>query len=394
MLDACYSANVSFIKHPNTKGAFMGKHLVIVGAGHAHLTVLKNLKEFKNFGHDVTVVSASPLHYYSGMGPGMLSGIYRPEEIRFNVKKLSEDRGAVFVEDKVVKVQPDTRKISLQSGNEIPYDVISLNTGSFVPVAESMDADETVFTVKPIENLLKANRRITEILETRELKATVVGGGPTGVEIAGNLDRLVRDNSGKCRITFVAGTRLLAEFKASVRQRALKSLGGRGVQVIEGARLSTIQEGAVVLSDGTILESDIIFMATGVKPSSLFEDSGLPTGSDGGLLVNQYLQSVSFPEVFGGGDCISFEPQPLAKVGVYAVRQNPILLHNLLSTLNGHELQQFVPQKSVLLALNLGDGTAIVHWHGMVWGNKIGFALKDYIDRKFMGEFQVSGELG
>ena len=116
----------------------MGKHLVIVGAGHAHLTVLKNLQEFKNSGHDVTVVNASPLHYYSGMGPGMLSGIYRPEEIRFNVKKMSEDRGAVFVEDKVVKIHPQERKIDLQSGNQIAYDVISLNTGSFVPVADSM----------------------------------------------------------------------------------------------------------------------------------------------------------------------------------------------------------------------------------------------------------------
>jgi hypothetical protein len=55
----------------------MGKHLVIVGAGHAHLTVLKNLKKFKEAGHRVTVVSSSPMHYYSGMGPGMLSGIYR-----------------------------------------------------------------------------------------------------------------------------------------------------------------------------------------------------------------------------------------------------------------------------------------------------------------------------
>ena len=372
----------------------MGKHLVIVGAGHAHLTVLKNLQEFRNSGHDVTVVSASPLHYYSGMGPGMLSGIYRPEEIRFNVKKLSEDRGAAFVEDKVVKVKPEERKIDLQSGNQISYDAISLNTGSFVPVADSMATDETVFTVKPIENLLKANRKIIEILKTQELTATVVGGGPTGVEVAGNLDRLVRNESGKCRITLVAGTRLLPQFKASVRQRALNSLSGRNVQVMEGVRLAAVKEGAVELSDGAVLESDIIFMAIGVKPSLLFEDSGLPTGRDGGMLVNQYLQCVSHPEIFGGGDCISFEPQPLAKVGVYAVRQNPILLHNLLSTLNGHELRQFVPQKSILLALNMGDGTAIVHWHSMVWGGRLGFALKDYIDRKFMGLFQISGELG
>ncbi len=372
----------------------MGKHLVIVGAGHAHLTVLKNLKEFKNSGHDVTVVSASPLHYYSGMGPGMLSGIYRPEEIRFNVKKLSEDRGAAFVEDKVVKVKPDERKIDLQSGNQISYDVISLNTGSFVPVAESMTDDETVFTVKPIENLLKANRKISEILKTGDLTATVVGGGPTGVEVAGNLDRLVRNESGRCRITLVAGTRLLSQFKASVRQRALNSLGSRNVQVMEGVRLAAAKDGAVELSDGAVMECDIIFMAIGVKPSLLFEDSGLPIGRDGGMLVNQFLQSVSYPEIFGGGDCISFEPQPLAKVGVYAVRQNPILLHNLLSALNGHELRPFVPQKSILLALNLGDGTAIVHWHSMVWGGRLGFAVKDYIDRKFMRLFQVSGELG
>ena len=88
----------------------MGKQLVIVGAGHAHLTILKNLQEFTDAGHEVTVVSSSSLHYYSGMGPGMLSGIYRPEEIRFNVKKMSEDRGAVFIEDKVVKIHPQKKE--------------------------------------------------------------------------------------------------------------------------------------------------------------------------------------------------------------------------------------------------------------------------------------------
>jgi len=148
-------------------GGQMKKHLVIVGAGHAHLTVLKYLEEFKKLGHNATVVSSSPLHYYSGMGPGMLSGIYRPEEIRFNVKKMSQDRGAAFVEDTVVKIQPDERKIVLLSGNEISYDVISFNTGSFVPLEGQMHADEAVITVKPIENLLKARRKIIEALKKR-----------------------------------------------------------------------------------------------------------------------------------------------------------------------------------------------------------------------------------
>ena len=371
----------------------MGKKVIIVGAGHAHLTILKNLQEFKTAGHDVTVVSSSCLHYYSGMGPGMLSGIYRPEEIRFNVKKMSEDRGAVFIENKVVKIHPQKKEIDLQSGQTLPYDVMSVNTGSFVPVDAPDSSDDWVITVKPIENLLNARRKIIAALKTKELKITVVGGGPTGVEVAGNLDRLVRNESGKCRITLVAGTRLLRQLKAGVRNRVLNSLAGRKVQVIEDTRVSSIKDKSVALSDGRDVESDIVFVAVGVKPSPLFEKSGLTIGQDGGMLVNRYLQSVAYPEIFGGGDCISFQPQPLAKVGVYAVRQNPILFNNLLGSLKGTALEPFHPQKAVLLAFNLGDGTAVVQWHSIVWGGRLGFALKNYIDQTFMKNFQISGEL-
>ena len=75
----------------------MGKHLVFVGGGHAHLTALVRLKEYIRRGHKVTLISPSPYQYYSGMAPGMLSGIYRPQEVRFHVRKLAEDRGAEFI---------------------------------------------------------------------------------------------------------------------------------------------------------------------------------------------------------------------------------------------------------------------------------------------------------
>jgi NADH dehydrogenase FAD-containing subunit len=371
----------------------MGKKLVIVGAGHAHLTILKNLQEFSDAGHEVTVVNSSSLHYYSGMGPGMLSGIYRPEEIRFDVKKMSEDRGAVFIEDKVVKIHPPQKTIDLQSGLTLPYDVMSVNTGSFVPVEAAEASDNFVIPVKPIENLLKARLKIIEALKIKDLNITVVGGGPTGVEVAGNIDRLVSDEAGKSRITLIAGTRLLGQFKDGVRRRVLNSLTARKVKVIENTRVAALKNKSVVLTDGGDVDSDIVFMAVGVKPSPLFGDSGLPVGQDGGMLVNQYLQSVSFPDIFGGGDCISFEPQPLAKVGVFAVRQNPILFNNLLSALKGDALEQFIPQKAVLLAFNMGDGTAVVQWHGFVWGGRLGFALKNHIDKTFMKNFQISGEL-
>ena len=65
----------------------MGKQLVFIGAGHAHLTAITNMARYTGDGHKVTVISAGSYHYYSGMGPGMLSGVYKPQEIRFNVKQ-------------------------------------------------------------------------------------------------------------------------------------------------------------------------------------------------------------------------------------------------------------------------------------------------------------------
>ena len=87
-------------------------------------------------------------------------------------------------------------------------------------------------------------------------------------------------------------------------------------------------------------------LATGVTPQALFKRSGLPVGEDGGLLVNSFLQSVRYPEIFGGGDCISLEHYRLPRVGVQAVRQNPILYHNLLASLSGGELFEFTPQQT------------------------------------------------
>ena len=137
----------------------------------------------------------------------------------------------------------------------------------------------------------------------------------------------------------------------------------------------------------------MIFLALGVQPSPLFKNSGIQTGPDGGLLVNEYLQSVAFPEIFGGGDCIYFQPQPLDKVGVYAVRENPILFHNLKAALEGRAMRRFKPGGDYLLLFNMGDDRAIFWKKQLVFDGRLAFWLKDYIDRRFMKKFQISGEL-
>ena len=149
-----------------------------------------------------------------------------------------------------------------------------------------------------------------------------------------------------------------------------------------------IKPDSIELDDLQPHDVDVVFVATGVNPSPVIKESGLPVGPDGGLLVNKYLQCVEHPEIFGGGDCIYFQDQPLDKVGVYAVRENPVLLHNLMASLDGGELHQFDPGGDYLLIFNLGDDTGIFRKKCLLFGGKLAFFIKDYIDRKFMKEFQ------
>ncbi len=370
----------------------MQKHLVLVGGGHAHLTTILHADAFTGLGHRLTLISPSPYHYYSGMGPGLLSGIYRPDEVRFYIKKMIEDRGGTFIRGEVITVDPESRNLILNSGDKINYDIVSFNTGSYVPREGLSDFETDIFPVKPIENLLKARQKIVDLLPSRKLHLLVVGGGAAGAEISGNLWRLVQDNGGAARITLLCGKKFLPSYPEKVRRSTKSSLGKRNIDIHEGGRVEGFNGNRIFLEDGHEFNADFIFLTWGIKPSQLFKKSGLATGSDGGLLVNTFLQNTQYPNVFGGGDCISFQEKPLDKVGVYAVRQNPVLHHNLLSALAGGNMKPFNPGKSYLLILNLGNNRGVLWKNKVIWSGRLAFYLKDYIDRKFMKRFQVSGE--
>jgi NADH dehydrogenase FAD-containing subunit len=174
----------------------------------------------------------------------------------------------------------------------------------------------------------------------------------------------------------------------------MASLTKRGVQISEDTTVKHIEGKNIELKDGKSLPTAITFLAMGVKPSPLFLNTLLPTGEDGGLLVNFFLQSVEYDNIFGGGDCITLKGMTLDKVGVYAIRQNPVLCHNLFAALEGKPLNKFDPgPQNYLQLLNMGDGTGIFRKGNWVWKGKLAFIIKDRIDRRFMKKFQVSGEL-
>lgn len=367
------------------------KQLVLIGGGHAHMVTLANLGSFIDKGHEVTVIQPSDYHYYSGMGPGMLGGTYAPDDIRFHTKKVVESQGGRFIKDKARLIDPKKQVVLLEeSDEEITYDVLSCNAGSFVPRKGIVEDEQTVFTAKPIEGLLHARRVILERGKQEPLEIGIIGGGPSSLEIAGNIWQLCQEEGiDSVRIRVFAGSKLMKRLPEKIGILAHNIFSKRGIEIIEGAYVKEMGDGKVVLENETSYKADMIFPSTGVSPSKIFAASGLPIGPDGGLLVNTYLQSTEYPNIFGGGDCIHFQSQPLDKVGVYAVRENPVLYNNLMAALSNSELQAFGPGGSYLLIYNLGGGIGILCKWSIIFSGKLAFAIKDYIDRKFIKHFQT-----
>ncbi len=226
----------------------MGQHLVLVGGGHAHMVTLANIGSFIAKGHQVTVIGPSAFHYYSGMGPGMLGKTYKPEEIRFKTKHLVEKQGGRFVLGKAATVEARNKKIVLASGEKIPYDVVSFNAGSYVPDTR-IDGDPVdIFFVKPIERLMEAQARILEIASQKEITVGIAGGGPSSAEIAGNVWRLLRNESNRQnKIQIFAGKSFMARFPEGVRRRVIRSFKDRGIAIIEGDYVERVKTGKITL---------------------------------------------------------------------------------------------------------------------------------------------------
>ena len=367
----------------------MGKHLVFVGGGHAHLGPLSRLEEFVERGHRVTVISLEDHHYYSGMGPGVLGGFYEPYEARFPLEDLVKSRGASFIAGRVSRVDPEARVLTLESGATVSYDVVSFNTGSEVPLPPPAKSRPNVYPVKPISNLIQAREGIrSRLAEGENVRVLVIGGGAAGVEVTANCLKLSEEAPGDVQLRLIAGSRLLAGYPHRARRLALESLKSRGAEVREDTWVKELTDEHAVTSDDWRCDCDVALVATGVRPSEMFRRSGLPTTADGALRVNEKLQCEQCAEIFGGGDCVGVEGYNLARVGVHAVMQGPVLFDNLMASMEGGELRPYDPRRNYMLILNMGDGSGIGWKWGWTLDGRLTFKLKDYIDRRFVRRYQ------
>lgn len=364
-----------------------GSHLVLLGAGHAHLRILHALRTLTSSGVSVTVVDQREHLYYSGMMPAVLGGRVAPKAAKIPVRKLTETLGGHFVHAMVEGFDAPAGKVYLSNGEIVGADVFSLAMGSRVDPPIPVDPDANVKAAKPVadlEALPSVINALQSSLNARVPKVSFVGGGPSAVELAGNL---VSALGSQVEATVVArGTRLLSRMPERAGIIAEESLVRRGVVVHRGRAAVAVRSGKVELSDGASITSDLVVLTTGLSAPAIIGDSGLDVDPSGAMRVGSDLRVPSLP-VFGGGDCIAIEAMPLERIGVHAVRQSEVLLENLQAELGIGKAKKrlhYKPPKHPLLIINLGDGSGIIVRGQEVRRGKMWMLLKERIDWNFV----------
>lgn len=366
------------------------KTAIFLGAGHAHLYSLRRAADFHRQGVRLVLIAPGPF-WYSGLATGMLGGFYEPEQDQVDVAALVRSAGGEFIQSTAARIDPAGRKVVLEDGREVSYDALSINVGSEAVSLPGADGSN-VYPLKPLESLARL-RRDLEAASTTTRRVVIIGGGASGGEIAMNVRALLdRIGATDAEVVLLAsGERLFEQFASAAAEKAARILRARRVDVRLRTRAMGVEKAVVTTETGERVTFDFLVNAAGLRPSPLPGASALATDERGALRVNRFLQAVEEPAIFGGGDCVAFEDHSLAKIGVYAVRESPILFYNVLAFLGQKKLRAFKPQRSFLLILNLGDGTGLAVWRRFSWHGRAAYWLKDFLDRRFLSATSGGG---
>lgn len=374
------------------------KDVVLIGAGHAHVTVLRMFGMDPIPGVRLTLLTREVHTPYSGMLPGLVAGLYGFDDAHIDTGPLARFAGARLFQDDVVGLDLDNRKVLCRGRPPVPYDILSLNIGSTPNTGDVPGAAEHAIPVKPIDGFLEqfdALRR--RVLDRRgKSRIALVGGGAGGVELLLSVERRLRqevaaagfDPAGLSFALASDGDDILPTFPARFRAGFRRILADRGVELLIGAPVERVEPGRLVLKGRKAVAADEILWTTQARPASWLGGTGLPIDERGFLLVDEHLRAQGRDDVFAAGDTIAFPGRPLPKSGVYAVRAGPPLAKNIRRTLTGAALRPFRPQKQAMYLVSTGERYALGARNGFVFRGAWVWRLKDWIDRRFMRRFK------
>jgi pyridine nucleotide-disulfide oxidoreductase family protein len=365
------------------------KRLLLAGGGHAHVFVLRELARRRPPELAVTLVTPHERQLYSGMLPGWIAGHYTIDELAIPLQPLVRAAGAELLLDRIVGIDAAERRAVTAQGAALPYDLISIATGSEIASQAIEGASSWALPLRPIDEFVaKWSMYAPRLAEADRPKIIVIGAGAGGVEVALSIAYALRAAGNGAQVQLVSGGALLPGHCDRARSLMRSELMRAQVRLVESTARRVANE-HVDLVEGVSLPSDLTLLASGAGAPAWLRTSGLAVDHTGFVQVDRHLRSVSHDSVFAAGDVASIVDAPRAHSGVYAVRAGPPLADNLMRQAAGRALRSHTPQRIALYLLAAGRPHAIASWNGLAWSGDWVWRWKNRIDRDFIAAFRT-----
>jgi pyridine nucleotide-disulfide oxidoreductase family protein len=368
------------------------KRLLLIGGGHSHIEVVRRFGARAFPDSEITLVDAERFATYSGMVPGLIAGHYQFNDCHIDLAALAGNAGVGFVHARVTGIDATHRRATLSNGIGIDYDLVSIDVGATPPTANVPGAADNAFAVKPFAAFAQNWDTLIERANRGGLCSIVaVGGGAASIELILAMQYRLAPNAASTSVRFSLVSDapcLVPDHNDRTRAAITHLLTERGISLYLKSRVERIEPDALVLSDANRIQSDATIWATGAGAPRWLRDTGIKLDAAGFVAINECLSSASHASVFAAGDCATMQGYSYPKSGVYAVRQGPVLAENLRRALIGQRLMKFRPQRRTLSLISTGNKYAVAtygrysHEGAWVW------RWKNYIDRKFMRQYQ------
>lgn len=364
--------------------------VVIIGAGYAGLTVALRLARAEYPG-EVVLVNDGPYHQLLTQMHRVAVGAIGSDKVLLRLESLLRWSGVRFVQGKVTEIDPKQRRVRLEDETALEYDRLVVGLGSHVETFGVEGVREHALTVQPLQRAIATQHHITARLHdatfsegeerAAALRFVVVGGGLTGVEVAGELADRVPQEGRRLGIRpeeieiiiMEAGRRLLPGLHEDVVADAAAILARKDVDVrtetpvtkIVGSQ-SQYDDSAlgVIVRDGEFIPARTVIWAAGVRGHALVEQS-FAADRSGRAFVDEFLRARDYPDVYIVGDSALAVPhggtKPVAPTAQNAVQQAGLVAHNLVEEAEKGDAARLRPYaaKSAGVFVSVGQGEAV-----------------------------------
>jgi NADH dehydrogenase len=324
------------------------KRVVILGGGFGGINAVTGLGKLSV---DVTLVDRRNYYLFQPLLYQVALAVLSPADIAQPIRALVRNHPNVDVlMDEAVGFDVAQRRVHLKTGVELEYDYLIVATGSTHSYFGKEEWAKLAPGLKTIEDATEIRRRVLLAFELAErqmmetgthpaLNFVIIGGGPTGVELAGAISDIARlymvrdfrhiDPSMAKVLILEGGPNILAAYPVDLQQKAIEQLAELGVMIRTGAHVSDVQPGYVMVGEERI-DAVVTLWAAGVQASPLGKLLGVETDKRGAVFVDGHLNPPGHPEIFICGDLAHFEQdgkqvpgvaQPAMQMGTYAAKR-------------------------------------------------------------------------